>query len=448
MMQARAKTPDKNVRSLRMAAAILIAAILLGGGGVAYGINNALVQLLALIALAASFPSAIVFWNSAPIAFRILCVATLAYPLAQLLPLPPWIWQQLPARELVTQSLEAAGIEPGWRALTLDSARTLVAVLSLLVPLTVALLTLNLRRAQLQFLGWTIVGLGLANFLWGIPQVLSQGASAIPYPENPMPGVLFGSFANRNSTAIFLVICLTMALQLHVPKAFSQWSALFRSVIALVLSLAVLLTQSRSGMALLAVPYGLLILRMIWGNQENLPGRKLVVAATLATTAIASAGLLVAPDSRIGTSLERFSGDDGHRAEMREDAAFAAARYWPVGSGAGTFDEVFQVDESLEHISPRTAGRAHNDYLELAIEGGAISLLLLVAWASWLMRRTWMARLSPDRWIAWSGTATLLAIALQSLVDYPLRNLALLAVAAFAAVISARFSSPRREETV
>ena len=111
----------------------------------------------------------------------------------------------------------------------------------------------------------------------------------------------------------------------------------------------------------------------------------------------------------------------------------------------GTFDEVFQADESLENLTQRRAGRAHNDYLEVAIESGMACVILVAAWlAAWLFL-TWRARLSSDRWIAWTGSAILLAIALQSIVDYPLRNQAMLSVAALAFLLLARCVEPEKE---
>ena len=424
-----------------MAAGLFIIAVLLGGGGVAYGLNNAIVQWTALAALAAGFPAAAAFWNKAPISFRVLCAASVAVPLLQLVPLPTSVWRALPGRELVTHSLLAAGIEPGWRPVTVDSARTLVAGLALLVPIATILTVHSLSKRRIQHLGWIIVLLGLLNFLWGIPQILSQGASAIPYPENPMPGVLFGSFANRNSAAIFLVTCLILALQLEVPSRLAGWAITLRVTVSAVLVAGVFLTQSRTGIVLLLLPIGLMALRMVSARREKIDAQKLllsgvVIAALISVAVVALAG------TRVETALDRFSGDDGFRTQIWEDAAYSAERFWPVGSGMGSFDEVFQIDESLEHISPRTAGRAHNDYMELAIEGGVVALALLSLWFVWAIHLIWKAQRSPDRWIAWSGGAILAAIALQSLTDYPLRNLAMLASASFAMILLVRFSDP------
>lgn len=154
--------------------------------------------------------------------------------------------------------------------------------------------------------------------------------------------------------------------------------------------------------------------------------------------AVAVAALLVLTSGQARTSMERFGGTDGMRAEMREDALFAAQRYWPVGAGMGTFDEVFQVDESLEYVTPRKAGRAHMDYYELALEAGLAGLALLAGWFAWAGFASWRAIATPNAWPARAAALALAAIATQSLVAYPLRNQAMLCVAAFAIVLLAR----------
>ncbi len=61
--------------------------------------------------------------------------------------------------------------------------------------------------------------------------------------------------------------------------------------------------------------------------------------------------------------------------------------------------------------------------------------LVLIAWLSWRTRS------APLRWAAWSGSAFLLAIALQSITDYPLRSQTILAFAGFALLLLTRIAA-------
>jgi O-antigen ligase len=91
----------------------------------------------------------------------------------------------------------------------------------------------------------------------------------------------------------------------------------------------------------------------------------------------------------------------------------------------------------------RRAGRAHNDYIELTIETGAAGLVLVALWLVLLGWLSWQVRHSSQRWAAWAASTFLLAIALQSITDYPLRNQAMLALAAYALLLLTRLASDR-----
>lgn len=431
-------------------AILLAVAILLGGGGVAYGFNNLAVQLAALLLLALNRTAFFRFWRKAPLALRALTALTLALPIIQLVPLPSQVWIAMPGRSLVTEAWSAADLPIGWRPISLDPARTFVAALGLILPLTLLALGWQLGKEQLVRLAWLTVTLGLIHVTLGIPQVLSQGETAIVYRENPMPGVLFGGFANRNSTGLFLAVCLLFALTLKPPERLVPSAWLMRIGLGTLFAVAIILTQSRSGMALglgaLAIAGLRLAATYLRPPRQASDHIWRIIPLAAGAGALAAICFMLTPGSRIDDAFDRFGSGDGQRAELWEDSAYSAQRFWPVGSGMGTFDEVFQIDESLEHLSLRKAGRAHNDYLELAIEGGLPALLLASAWALLVASFAVRARRLPGRWTAWAGGAALLMIALQSSVDYPLRNQAILAMAALAILLLGRFAEPTTSE--
>ncbi|WP_298470095.1 O-antigen ligase [uncultured Erythrobacter sp.] len=440
-------------RPLLATCALLIVAFVFGGGGVRYGLANLLVQITALGILALHRDAFLTFWKSSPLPLRILTALSLLLPALFLIPLPQAVWGGLPGRDLVAQSLEAIG-SGGWRAASVDPARTLVALTGLIVPLTVLAVGWTIPRRHLMTVGWLIVALGLACFALGVLQVLSGGNSAVIFAERGPTGLLYGTFANRNSTGVFLVGALTLAALLPLPLARPHPAGLpVRLGICALLLLAVVLTRSRTAFVLAAIPIALGLARAFWAWRGARSGGgsgrgSLAVFGGIALAVIAIGSVVAIAPGRIGETIERFEATDDARVYIWEDAAYSADRFWPVGAGMGTFDEVFQVDESLEFLTKRRAGRAHNDYLELAIEAGipglgiAAGWLLLVGWLSWKAGR------SQFCWPAWGCGALLLAVALQSITDYPLRNQTMLAVAAFALLLLARVASaPDREPT-
>lgn len=436
--------------------ALLIVAAILGGGGVAYGLSNLVVQLVALSLLALNYPAVRDFFREGPVFLVALTVLSLAVPLLQILPLPPSAWTALPGREVVAESLTASG-GAGWFAMSVDSARTFVAFVGLLAPFAIVVLGWRCPDNGLARAVLVVIGLGLLNVVLGSVQILGGGAGIL-YVENEMPGVLFGFFANRNSTAIFLVCCLILMATLP-PSRLLSLSGLAKFSTALLLGVGVVLTQSRTGLVLLAIPLALgavhfasLRFAAAKPGADRQPVGRMLLIAGLALVAIASFATMMG-NTRLDGVLARFENTEDQRTLIWDDAQVTARRYWPVGAGMATFDEVFQADESLENISPRRAGRAHNDYLELAIEAGVIGLALLAGWVLWIMIAGVRAMSSAQRWPALSGAGILLAIGLQSVLDYPLRNqtmlcLAALAIALLAPVHRRRSASARSKEAV
>ncbi|MFU7527409.1 O-antigen ligase family protein [Qipengyuania sp. ASV99] len=434
-------------------AILFVFAAVFGGGGSKYGMANLIVQLAALTALSFHRRAFFEFWATSPAGLRVLIAASIMLPLIYLVPLPVNLWQSLPGRELMTESFALIG-EAQWASASVDPIRTLLALTALIAPLALLTIGWNMAQDRLIMVGWIAVGLGLANFLIGIPQVLSAGQSGLLYPENPMPGVLFGTFANRNSTGLLLVGCVALAALLPPPPRLGRSASAIQIVTCMLLIVAIILTRSRTALVLTLVPIGAVMLRValahagtrtLRGQGESRKAWFALVPAALIAGALGF--FLATGPGRVNDVLERFDDSDDARAYIWEDAAYSADRYWPIGSGMGTFDDVFQIDESLENMTLRTAGRAHNDYLEVAIEAGLPGLTLIAGWLILLGWLIWRARKSRGRWIAWSGGVILLTIALQSITDYPLRNLTMLTFASYALLILLRFGSPEHSSS-
>ncbi len=430
-------------------ALILLIAFACGGGGGRYGLANLAVQLTAITALALHRQGAQRFAYESPRAVLLLICAALMLPLLQLIPLPVTMWTALPGRDLVARSLELAG-PAEWMPISVNPLRTLLALTALITPLAVLIVGWSLPRNRLIDLGWMVAGLGIVTTLLGLVQIGATDGGATIFGAREPGSILLGTFANRNSTGVLLVFALALAALLPTPRPHPALLIVRLSVCALLL-LGIFLTRSRTALVLAVLPAALGGIKAVWWGlrqrRDSGPrGRPVaILLGLLGAAAVGMAALVVAAPGPIGAALERFEAKDDPRRYIWEDGAFAASRYWPAGTGMGTFDEVFQVDESLENLILRRAGRAHNDYLELAIEAGAAGLALVLAWIVMLTWLTWRARVSSHRWSAWAGSAFLYAIALQSITDYPLRNQTVLAFAGFALLLLVRLGTAERK---
>lgn len=423
---------------------LLIAlAVALGGGGVGFALRNLVIQLAALVLLAIQRERAWCFITQGPRFLVALVLLTLALPLIQLVPLPASLWQALPGREPVQAAFAIAGVAPdSWFPLSLDQGRTLTAFAGLLPAAAIIAIGAHMPREDKAELARFAAFAVLAALGLGIVQLSTANTWGLLFPILPTPkaDVLYASFANRNSAAMGFVLALILL------AAAPWWKSRAALMLAIggsvLLALGVVLTQSRSGMVVLLLALGFAGLRAGLAalarqrGKDALPpplwiGTIVLVGLVLAAFLAATLG-----GGRPAASLARFADSDTARPQLWEDGAYAAQEYWPVGSGMGTFDEVFQSYESLEYITPRRAGRAHSDVLEVVIEGGIVSTALVLAWLAWCMAAA--LRAPPWwRWPALGAGAGVLALLAQSLLDYPLRNQTLLALAAVLVVLLA-----------
>lgn len=424
-------------------AALLVVAFAFGGGGIGTALANLMVQLTALAVLASQRRGFGQFWRESPLTLRVLIGASLLLPLIQIVPLPESVWTALPGRELVARSFDLVGGD-GWATYSVDPRRTLLALTALITPLAVLFAGWSLPRERLLDLGWLVVVLGLVTILLGAFQFGAPSGDAAINGAQAANNKLLGTFANRNSTGLFLTFALGLAALLPAPRPHPAVLPARIAVCALLL-LAVFLTLSRTAIVLALLPVTLGLIRgliglMPQGDKRSAGRIAMVGMGAIALVGLGTAGLIALAPGRVSDALERFEAKDDPRRFIWEDATFSAGRYWPAGSGVGTFDEIYQVDESLENLTARRAGRVHNDYIELAIEAGAFGLALAAMWAVLIAWLSWRARDKPLRWAAWSGSAFLLAIALQSITDYPLRNQTILALAGFALLLLTRIA--------
>ncbi len=123
----------------------------------------------------------------------------------------------------------------------------------------------------------------------------------------------------------------------------------------------------------------------------------------------------------------------------------------PFGAGLGTFVPVFAHFEPAKAVLANTfANRAHNDLLELWLETGLVGASVMALAIVWLARHLWRTwRPDPgtsalDTSFSQAAGLTVVLLAAHSLVDYPLRTGAGLAVLALACGLLVRPSGAMR----
>lgn len=352
----------------------------------------------------------------------------------QLVPLPPVLWTALPGRELLIGAAEVIGETQPWRPLSISPSATANALGSLIVPVTVLVLCANLSRRQHWRIAQLLLGLVLLSC---IVALLQFSGSQFDNPfVNYQRGMVSGNFANRNHLALFAAIgCVFVPVWGFGGGRQTKWKALAAVAVLPFFLLVILATGSRAGLVLgcLAVVAGFISVRDAAVQVLRTFPRWAVIAAIGSFVAVLSGVLALSFALGRAAGLDRVinlqTGDD-LRSQALPNIFSAIEIYFPAGSGFGTFDPVYRIGEPDALLQPLYLNHAHNDWLEIVLDGGLPALILLsvaLYWFALASLRAWRTR-REKRDLARPASATLFIIMLASLPDYPARTPLIMAI--------------------
>lgn len=419
---------------LWLTGAVLILALLIGGASRENLLQVSLIELasLPLLGLAIWRLSTAGGWAAVRVPALIIAMAV-AVPLLQLIPLPFETWASLPGRALAADALKMAGLDHGWRPISLVPLESWRHALALLPPAAVFLAAACLKDGERRWITLIIPAVAALSLMVGIAQLAGGNDSTFYIYDTTNYGAAVGLFANRNHQAALLVASLPFAVlyldfRTRDPRrlllAFAAAGAL-----VLVEIVALVVVQSRAGVLLLvpALVGGLLL---IWRAGERRMAIRAAGVLGLVTVAALGAAFLFGG----APLMERFSQVGDGRLHTAPVTAQAAMAHMPLGAGLGSFPQVYAGLEPIETMGTTYWNHAHNDYLEIALDAGIPGLLVLGAFLIWWLGRVWAAwrgETLAAHLARIAGVATALLL-IHSIVDYPLRTLALACVFAFA----------------
>jgi O-antigen ligase len=361
--------------------------------------------------------------------------AVFALVALHLVPLPPSIWGGLPGRDIISDVDRITKAGAVWRPITMVPNATWNAFYSLFTPLAVLLLGVQLSREQRFQLLYVVLGLGLLGGLWGLMQAIGSPTGPLYLYRVTMPGAAVGLFANRNHQAILLAILLP-ALVIHAIagvrtiEAAKQkgWTAV---AIGVVLIPLILVTGSRAGLlvAIVALVFaGLLYRKPVIAVPGKRKATKVSPLIAIGAFAVLCLGALTILMSRAEAFRRLMAPDQSEDLRFRVWGPIVdmAWKYFPVGSGVGSFVEVFKIDEPDNVLSPNYLNHAHNDWLEVFMTAGlpGIALLAIALLAFGRMAfHAFRAPVSEGRSVLFArlGGVIIALLALGSIGDYPLR---------------------------
>lgn len=356
----------------------------------------------------------------------------------QLLPLPPSIWQSLSHRSVVVELDIVLGLENTWRPLTMSPMRTWNALGSLVVPLTGLLLAIAFgatSHALLQL----VAALGILNAIMALLQIVGGPFSLLYFYALTNRGGAVGIFANENHAAVFAACSMLVVAELgsrarRGPRA-GRASIVYTAGYFLIL-LSALVGGSRAGfaaaMGALLISFAMLFVYPAVGSKRRAadPIRRwigdhpyffrLLPVLTVVVTVLAFVTLERSPAF---TDLLKQDSFANLRWSLWPVIGDMLDAHWVVGTGFGSFEQVYKIYEPSELLLPLYVNQAHNDWAQFIIEGGIPALALLIGLVAWVGRAiTKLAGSQNLKTTAlfWFGIFAIFAGA--SLIDYPLRT--------------------------
>jgi O-antigen ligase len=381
-----------------------------------------------------------------------MAIAMIGLTLLQLIPLPPSVWAKLPGRGLIVDIDSTAGLGAVWRPMSLVPSGTWNSLFALLAPLAVLTLGAQLSSDQRWRLLPFIIALGVVSGIVAVMQLGASGTDSLYLYQVTNNGAAVGLFANRNHQAIFLALLLPVLAAYASADMPAGIDPRARTIISIAIGVflvpLILITGSRAG--LIAFGLGLLSVPLLYRfpkRHAGKAGRARWLIPSLAIAAIASGlGLLTILLGR-AEAFDRIAGYHNmidFRFQAWGPVLAMVRRFFPIGSGFGSFAEVYRVYEPDELLNTAYFNHAHNDWLEVVFAGGLPAGLLLGAAAmAFLLKAIDLIRAVRDReqLMASLGMCLMLLFAMSSITDYPLRVPSLAGVFCVAAVWASAFKA-------
>ena len=293
-----------------------------------------------------------------------------------------------------------------------------------------------------------IYGVGLAVF--ALIQYFTWSGQ-IYWMRTSIWGVAFGPFVNRNHYAGYMEMLTPLPLALIAARSVSKEAWGFYGFAGAIMGLSVILSLSRggiislmAGLAFIAVASAR-VKRKAERNRRNAgskgeraegaqhsAGRLKRLGVAGAVVVAITVGIFWIGDERlVNRAAESVEGLKGapdpqaalfSRQEVWKDTLRLARAYPVFGIGLGAYEAVFPI--YARHNGMFVVNYAHNDYLQALSDGGAVGLVLALAFVVLLWREVGRALQAEDRrlaGLALGGGAGTFALLVHSMFDFNLQ---------------------------
>ena len=280
------------------------------------------------------------------------------------------------------------------------------------------------RTSDLTRLAVTFSVYGFAVALFALAQSLSSNGKLYWLRTPRFGGWIYGPYVNHNHYAGLMELLLPIPIVLLISRRVREGPKMLLAFAALLMASTIFLSGSRGGMTAFVVQSALLAIYL--GTRRKSPKTAIALGSFVL---LLGAILLWLGGSTLAERLATFHSDakteitSGVRTTINRDGLRMFRERPILGWGLGTFPTVYPQFRSF--YTNLFVNEAHNDYLQLLVEMGALGGLIVF----WFLLRTFLAGLQKLRGESMGvngglALATLLACAgilVHSFVDFNLQ---------------------------
>ncbi len=359
------------------------------------------------------------------------------YSIIQIIPLPPSIWTKLPGHGVVVDGFKLMELPLPWLPISLAPERTLSSLFDFLPPIAAFLLVVHLADYREKRIAvWTVVIFAMLTVGLGLLQVNMEGGAFYFYAvTNPDLPVGFFSNGNHQATMLLMALALSFALLSDLfSKGRSKSGASFGPRLLLIISLilgliiGLALNTSVAGYLLMPVVVSLSIAVVVFTKRVKIT--KMHVLGLL--IALPFIGFVFWDLVFLSPTMQGLVNNLSTEGDMTRVQVFAKTieiipKFFPFGSGLGSYQEIFRLYEDKNIITNVFSPHTHNDYLEFILEFGLVGIIAILSFVGYWGYKV-MTLIGSRRRVGVIGVAAsiaILAVLLHSIVDYPLRTIAI-----------------------
>lgn len=380
---------------------VLFISLLIGGGTASGLYTDTLIEIAAIVSAAAVFSRA--SSQAVPkFAFWLLFFAV-ALLVLQVIPLPSTFFRDVRPEALLGDPWLVG--ETRSRFISVGVGRTIECLLYLIAVAAFFLGVVRLRPEQVYgLLPFFFMGV-ICNGLAGAIQFSLANDVAI---EGLLPFTInAGLFANQNHFSALLFVSIPFVVYYGLFRGHLLSGSLGLMTVLLLL----LAAGSRAGVL---IGLAITVISVVFLSARSRINGFGVFALFI--------GLSVYTIGAWTTIGAKEADPAFGRGEFARTTIDGIKENWITGVGFGNFQKAYQIYEKEGMIFSAYVNHAHNDYLEIAFEGGAIAILLMALYFIFLCGSYAKIRREPLQKTALLSVSFLL---IHSLVDYPLRTAAL-----------------------